>query len=261
MSLPKPLTTQYLRVFTHGTGEVSHRDSESILSLVGVGDQRLSNAQLDDYHWKSRKDFFLTFPLRLQLEARWEYEGDHPQGTSGFGLWNDPFMMTGWRWPSLPQAFWFFVGCPKSLLSLEPQHRHKSGLRAFQVNAWSLSFIKHSPLWLLRAPFWNFKALKNKWLPKLCRTMELKETFLDGDLRQWQSYEILWTAEALKFSVNGKIVQEAPCSIRSRLGLVIWLDNQYLYFDPWKKISWGACVLTQRQALHIRNLSLETLPC
>ena len=254
----KPFTSQYLRVFSRGSGRVEQREYESTLNIDAVGDQKLSNAQLDDYHWKSRKDFSLSFPLRMQLQARWEYEGDLPQGTSGFGLWNDPFMMTGWRWPSLPQAFWFFVGCPKSMLSLDPQHRHKNGLRAFQVNAWNVAFLKNSLLWILRAPFWNF-TLKNKWLPKLCSDIQLEETFLDCDLRQWQHYEILWTADKLKFYVNGKLVQRAASSIRQGLGLVIWIDNQYLYFDPWKKISWGACVLGQRQALHIKNLSIESM--
>ena len=249
-------STTNLRTFARGFGRVDWQDSECLLSLENASDLGTSNAQLDDYHWKKRKDFSLTPPLKLQLEAKWIFTGDLPQGTSGFGLWNDPFMMTGWRWPSLPQAFWFFVGCPKSQLSLLPKLRHHTGLRAFQVNAWSASFLKHILLWLLRGPFWNVNKWREKWLPKLCSDIELCEYFLSLDLREWQKFEIVWTKSEVIFKVNGLEVQNAPCSIRSRLGFVIWMDNQYLYFDPWKKIKWGSCAIENKQSLHIRNLSM-----
>jgi hypothetical protein len=78
-------------------------------------------AQLDDHVGLKRKEFFWKTPLSFKLEARLSAQ-DLP-GTWGFGVWNEPFSfliayggkLT--RFPTLPQAAWFFHASPQNYLS------------------------------------------------------------------------------------------------------------------------------------------------
>jgi hypothetical protein len=251
------MTLGEIKTISKASGHVEQSlDSYSL--ALGPLQKGYANGQIDDYHWKSRRDFCNVPNLKLSLKARWEGPTDGLHGTSGFGFWNDPFMMTGWRWPSLPQAIWFLVSCPKSNLSLNPDCKNKAGLRSFQVNAWHRAFLKKLFLWMLRAPFWNFA--KEQWIPQLCKDIECTETFIDLELHTWNHFEIFWQDQEVSFYVNGELVQNSKCSIKSPLGLVIWMDNQYLVFDPWLNLRYGNCTISKAQALHIKDLNVERLP-
>ena len=48
----------------------------------------------------------------------------------------------------------------------------------------------------------------------------------------WRSYIIERSAGGMHFTVDGERVLETSLTPRGRLGLVIWIDNQYAAFGP-----------------------------
>ena len=62
-------------------------------------DHRYANAQIDDYQRLRRSAFRWRPPVTLTVRARFSHPSGVLGGTAGFGFWNDPFMMTGLRWP------------------------------------------------------------------------------------------------------------------------------------------------------------------
>ena len=71
--------------------------------------EQYTNAQLDDYQGLSRRAFLWHPPLKLQVQARFSHPTGHLKGTAGFGFWNDPFLMTGLRLPTLPKSRLVFL--------------------------------------------------------------------------------------------------------------------------------------------------------
>ncbi|MBS3785005.1 MAG: hypothetical protein KGY78_11235, partial [Anaerolineae bacterium] len=78
-----------------------------------------TNAQIDDYQGLPRGRFPWRPPLRLALRARFSHPEGELRGTAGFGFWNDPFLMTEQRVPTLPRAVWFFYGSSPSDMKLD----------------------------------------------------------------------------------------------------------------------------------------------
>ncbi len=70
--------------------------------LSDASSQAYSNAQIDDYQNLKRRRFPWRPPLRLTVRARFSHSQADLRGTAGFGFWNDPFLMTSLRPPSLP---------------------------------------------------------------------------------------------------------------------------------------------------------------
>jgi len=101
--------------------EISNEPDHYLLSIPvrEAGKYRL--AQLDDYAHLKRKNFPLHPSSSLLLSARTSSESI--PGTWGFGFWNDPFgLALGFggnptRFPTLPNAAWFFGASQESYLS------------------------------------------------------------------------------------------------------------------------------------------------
>jgi hypothetical protein len=56
------------------------------------------------------------------------------------------------------------------------------------------------------------------------------------------------------FSIDGGPVFEAPLSPRSRLGLVIWIDNQYAALPPDGSLRFGALPASEPAWLEVREV-------
>src|SRR5690606_11357716 len=103
-------------------------------------EERYTNAQVDDYANLPRRAFRWRPPLCLRLRARFSHEPDALRGTAGFGFWNDPFLMTGWRMPAPSGVAWFFFASPPADMPLAPsvpgQGGKASPIRATGPPAW-----------------------------------------------------------------------------------------------------------------------------
>ena len=224
-------------------------------------------AQLDDYSGLPRRHFPWQANFHLSLEAR----ASHPNlpGTWGFGVWNDPFSMgilnradkgqetTLLRLPALPDSAWFFYASPPSYLSLRDDLPAQGWLAsAFQAinvpSVFLLPAILGFPL-LLFPP-----ALRTA--RRALRTFVTQDAvLLEHDPNEWHRYDLNWMREAIIFQVDGVNALETNVVPQSRLGLVIWLDNQYMAISPGGRIGYGMLPNPEPAWIEIRNLEINRL--
>lgn len=218
-----------------------------------------SDAQIDDYQGLPRRRFRWRPPLRLTLEARFS---PGLRGTAGFGFWNDPFLMTGARVPTLPRAVWFFFASPPSNIKLDlatPGH----GWKAATIDALRPSALLLAPLAPLLIPLFNLDRVYHALWPPIQRALRIAEASLPLDMTAWHAYSLVWERARARFSVSDgrgtpHQVLDAPAP-GGPLGFVLWLDNQYLIATPWGRFQWGLLDVPSRQWMEIRELSIEAL--
>ncbi len=198
-------------------------------------------AQLDDYLTLPRSRFRWRPPVQLDLEAR--VSASNLPGTWGFGLWNDPFAMplgvrgSARRWPALPNAIWFFHASPRNALTLRDDLPSNGFLTAtFSTPTWpGLALLPALPLLLglLRPP-------TARWLRRLLRHVIRQDAIrLDHDVTSWHHYSLHWQSNHAGFSVDGNVAFETTVVPQGRLGLVIWIDNQYAAYTPQGQVRFG----------------------
>jgi len=228
------------------------------LELPLTSDRRYTLAQLDDYMHLARRKFPHQPPIRLELEAR--ISGEGIPGTWGFGFWNDPFSFgfgpagISRGIPILPNAAWFFYGSEQNYLSLT-DHQPANGFHAkvFRSSRWP-SFL--SVLALPVLPFFLWPAA-GKVIRKIAKQF-VKEDGRSVSVRveEWHSYRLVWGSDEVRFGIDGQEVFTTPLCPTGKLGLVIWIDNQFMRFGPDGKFRSGYAVTDSTHWMNIRNLKL-----
>lgn len=218
------------------------------------------NAQIDDYQGLPRRRFPDSPPLRLSLKARFSHPAGELTGTAGFGFWNDPFLMTALRppvlaAPALPRALWFFYAAPPSDLRLSVD-TPGWGWKVASLDALQPSALAALPLAALAAPAMRSKRLYRRLWPFFERRFRIAERQLDLDMTVWHGYVLDWRPDTAAFFVDGHRVLIAP-SPRGPLGLVVWLDNQYMAVHPSGRVRYGLVAKSETQWLEIDDLHLE----
>lgn len=213
-------------------------------------------AQLDDYLHLRRKDFLWQAPAVLELDAR-VLKADF-KGTWGFGWWNDPFGMgigvkgTARRMPTLPNAIWFFYASPPNYLSL----RDDLPAQGFLAATFS---SPHIPLPLLAGgipalPLLGFKR-SARWLRRMGRKFVQQDAvLLDLDQTVWRNYRLEWQAGRAVFYVDRQPVFATSISPLGKLGLVLWIDNQYAAFTPDGRLAFGTLPNDETAWLELKNI-------
>jgi hypothetical protein len=219
---------------------------------------RYVNAQLDDYDGVTTIDLIWQPPVSLELEARFDFTGESPRGTAGFGFWNAPFFTHARKVPRLPTALWFFFCSAESELPFgDPAIR--SGWRAATLDANRLAFKCMLPF----APFGLLPA-QNQWLlrrlwPIARNAIGAAETTLaQSVMREFHSYRIEWLEQQVRFYVDDTLCLRSPYSPRGRLGAVLWIDNQFMVVRPQGSFSYGQLALSDSQVMIVRNLVLKS---
>jgi len=126
------------------------------------GGGQYTDAQIDDYQGLSRRRFRWNPPLTMTVRARFSHAADELIGTAGFGFWNDPFLMTGFRPPALPRAIWFFYSSAHSNIKLA-REAPGWGWKAATIDAVTLPFFLLAPTAPLTVPLMNVPPLY-RWL-------------------------------------------------------------------------------------------------
>jgi len=218
--------------------------------------RRYSNAQIDDYQGLPRRKFLWQPPLTLTVRARFSHPAGELRGTAGFGFWNDPFLMTGWRMPALPRAVWFFYASPPSKLPLAlgvPDF----GWKAATIDAACWQFAALMPLAPIAVPLMNIPALYRRWWRVGQQAAHICETVIAPPMTDWHTYSIRWQPDTVHFSVDDQIVLNTDFSPRGRLGFVMWLDNQYLVATPWGRFCWGLLETSAEQWMEAGQLKIK----
>ncbi|MBN1177764.1 MAG: hypothetical protein JXD18_01020 [Anaerolineae bacterium] len=215
-----------------------------------------TDAQLDDYQGLRRRDFLWRPPVRLTVRARFSHPNGALRGTAGFGFWNDPFMMTGARPPTLPRAVWFFYASPPSNMKLDrdvPGH----GWKAATLDALRPAALALLPCAPAAALLMNLRPLYRTLWPPIQRALAAREALLPIEMTAWHTYTLEWGRDITRFEVDGAAVLESAPGPRGPLGFVMWLDNQYMVATPWGKVRWGLLDAPGRQWMAVEHVSIE----
>jgi hypothetical protein len=220
--------------------------------------RRYRLAQVDNYRRLGRGDFPYRPPCELRLSAR--ASGGSLPGTWGFGLWNDPFGMSaltgrGLRSPALPNTAWFFFASPENYLSLREDLPANGALAA----------TFRSPLWPAVLLAFGAPAMALALLPAGRRRLRrLARAFVKQDAASLEidpaclhTYRLRWEAERAQFWVDGESVLETEIAPQGLLGLVIWIDNQYMALPPDGKFAYGMLENPQPAWVEVSELKVK----
>lgn len=250
-------TVGHRRRYVVGAGALEAEGALLRFVVAGATHRKYSDAQIDDYQGLPRRRFLWHPPLRLSLRARFSHAAGELRGTAGFGFWNDPFLMTGARMPTLPRAIWFFYGSPPSNMKLDfgtPGH----GWKAATIDALRPAAVLLAPLAPVLVLLMNIRPVYRALWPLIQQALGVREAMVEADMREWHNYEIEWGIEYARFCVDGKALLEDAPSPRGPLGLVIWLDNQYMIATPQGRLGWGLLEVPGRQWMEVDALGIET---
>jgi hypothetical protein len=216
-------------------------------------------AQLDDHAQLKRGDFKWKPSLTLNLQAR--VSAEEIAGTWGFGFWNDPFsFLLGsdrqkMRFPTLPNAAWFFHASPQNYLSF------RDDLPAAGFLAATFSSV-HFPtaLLALASPALGLTLLP--WTAQLVRRVLRRKVkqdafLLDPNVTEWHSYTLEWEDRLVRFSLDGTELQRSIIAPHAPLSLVIWIDNQYAALPPSGRLRYGTVPNPEPAWMEVREIELQ----
>jgi hypothetical protein len=193
-------------------------------------------AQLDDTQGLQRGKFKHRAPFQVEMKARSSQR--LLPGTWGLGLWNDPFGLSmpgtagGLRLPVLPNAAWFFHASSQNYLALEDDQPGSGWLAAVFRSLAGRPLRRPG-----RAGSRPAAPGSGSWLGRLARRagrllVRQESARMDVNPCDWHTYRLEWQAQRVRFWVDGGLALETSCAPRPPLGLVIWIDNQFLAFRP-----------------------------
>jgi hypothetical protein len=215
-----------------------------------------TDAQIDDYQGLPRRRFRWNPPLTLTVRARFSHPANELTGTAGFGFWNDPFLMTGFRPPALPRAIWFFYASAHSNMKLA-RDTPGWGWKAATIDASTLPFFLLAPTAPLAVPLMNIRPLY-RWLwPVGQRAIKVSEAAVGVEMPDWHRYRLVWQQTHAAFSVDGEPVLECETAPRGPLGFVMWIDNQAMTITPWGRFGYRTLPVARRQWLEVDELRIE----
>ncbi len=253
------LTTEYhWRRYLVGTGALEQDGVTTRFVVAGATRRQYSDAQIDDYQGLPRRRFSWRPPLRLSVRARFSHPAGSLRGTAGFGFWNDPFLMTGARFPTLPRALWFFYGSPPSNMKLDLE-TPGCGWKAATIDALHPAAFLLAPFAPLAVLLMNVRPVYRVLWPPIQRTLRVREALIEADMTEWHDYEIEWEIERARFCIDGNPVLEDTPSPRGPLGFVMWLDNQYMVATPQGRLAWGLLDVPGRQWMEVDSPAIEPL--
>jgi hypothetical protein len=248
--------------YTVGTGKAQASDGLVRLVIGAQGGATYCDAQLDDYSM----DGVLRWhpPVRMSLRARVSHRSDVLRGTCGFGFWNDPLGMTTAKsqrsWLPhfrLPQAVWFFFAAPPSKMPWA------YGLPSVGWKAATLDASRWAARLLL--PFAPVGMLLCRWRPAytllwpwIQNILKIDEKHLPQRFDAWHDFRLEWHVGSVRGWIDDEEVLHTRRAPRGPLGLVIWMDNQYMVATPQGEIKHGL-VATDEQWLEIVSLEVIEL--
>ena len=223
------------------------------------GQYRLS--QLDDYWGIKRDGFQWQVPVRLSMTAR--VSSTSIPGTWGFGLWNDPFSLSlgfgggSRRFPMLPNTAWFFFASPQNYLSL----RDDVPAQGFLVQTFRSLKV---PSILLGLGVIGYPLMVSPRIARVIRRV-LRNFVRDDsyelthDVTDWHKYSLAMEEGRVTFQVDDAPMFSTEVIPAGRLGIVIWIDNQYLSFKPDGRLSYGTLACSETAWLEIRDIEVARI--
>ena len=239
-----------------GQGALERSDASLRFVNADTTSNQYTNAQIDDYQDLPRSRFPWRPPLDLTVRARFSHPQGELRGTAGFGFWNDPFLMTGTRVPTLPRALWFFYASPPSDMKLDLGTPGR-GWKAATIDALRPAALPLALVGLPAVLLMNVPSLYRALWPPIQRALNVQEIPLSATMTEWHTYALAWRADRSTFFVDGEVVLEDAPSPHGPLGFVMWFDNQHMVVKPWGRFGWGLLDAPGRQWLEVDRLSIQ----
>jgi hypothetical protein len=193
------------KTFLRGSGSLDFTGSTLRLVTTDTAATQYTDAQIDDYQGLPRGDFLWRPPLQMTVRARFSHPTEELKGTAGFGFWNDPFVMTGWRWPALPRVIWFFYSSPPSNMKLD-LHAPGHGWKAATLDAVRWPFFALLPTAPLAVPLMNIGPLYHTFWPIGQKAIQVSESLVPVEMTEWHTYVIDWQPKTARFTVDGQTI-------------------------------------------------------
>ena len=216
-------------------------------------------AQLDDHGSLQRRNFPWQPPLKLSLQAR--LSAQEISGTWGFGLWNDPFsFLLSYnkavpRFPSLPDAAWFFHASPQNYLSFRDDLPASGFLAAtFSSKKVPTAMLAVGSPVLALTLFPGTAQVVRKLLR---RAVQQDASLIHTSVMEWHEYSMEWDAGQVRFCLDGADILQTNISPSGPLSLVIWIDNQYAALPPNGRLRYGTLPNPEPAWMEIRELSMQ----
>ena len=216
-------------------------------------------AQLDDHCSLRRGDFPWKPPLTLSLQAR--VSAEELPGTWGFGLWNDPFsFMLAYnrvvpRFPTLPDATWFFHASPQNYLSL----RDDLPANGFLAATFSSNKVP-TALLALASPVLALTLIPGaaQFVRRLLqRVIHQDAALIHTNVTDWHEYMLEWDARQVRISLDGAALLQTNIVPHGPLSMVIWIDNQYAALPPAGGLKYGTLPNPEPAWMELRDIKLE----
>lgn len=243
------------RPFIKGNGSLQFTGDTLRLVTTDTLATQYTDAQIDDYQTLARRDFLWQPPVQMTVRARFSHPAGELKGTAGFGFWNDPFMMTGWRWPALPRVIWFFYSSPPSNMKLD-LHTPGYGWKAATLDAGRWPFFALLPAAPLAVPLMNIGPLYRTFWPIGQKAIRVSEAVVPVEMTEWHTYHLDWQKKSARFEVDSQTVLACATPPRGPLGFVLWLDNQFMVATPWGRFNYGLLDGPGEQWLEISSLEI-----
>jgi hypothetical protein len=223
--------------------------------LEDAVETQLANAEIGDYRSRARARLPWCASLRLAVRARFSHPADELGGTSGFGLWNNPFDLESGSASAPPNALWFFCASAQSDMVTAPGHPG-NGFRAEMINSGTM------PNWVM--------ALGNQLLqtpglaPLLYRVAQTRVNagairLTSVEMTGWHEYVIFWSGAEAVFSVDDQEVLRVCRPPMVPLGFVAWMDNQLAVARPDGEFRFGLEAVPGQQWLELAHVEIEAL--
>jgi hypothetical protein len=215
-------------------------------------------AQLDDHGSLLRRDFPWRPPLTLSMEAR--VSADDLPGTWGFGFWNDPFsFMLAYnklvpRFPTLPDAAWFFHASPQNYLSIRDDLQ-ANGFLAATFSSKKVPIV----LLALASPALALTLIPglSQLVRRLLRGMIQQDANLvQTKVTEWHVYMLEWEPGLVRFNLDGMEIFHTNIAPHGPMSLVIWVDNQYAALPATGRLRYGTLPNPEPAWMEIRDIKL-----
>jgi hypothetical protein len=235
-----------------GGGQLAVTEQGLLLATAGARPDRYSNAQIHDYSGLARQAFPWQPPLTLTVRARF---GGPIAGTAGFGFWNNPISREKPH-VALPAAIWFLWASPPS--DIRPTLSVPgSGWKAACLDLTTPQALAWAPLGPAVLLANQVAPIRRRLWPYVEQALRVAEHDLGAPDTAWHTYQIEWRRNGARFLVDGAIVLESERAPVGPLGLVAWVDTQYLVATPRGQFWWGLLDAPQPQSMLIESLHIE----
>jgi hypothetical protein len=235
---------------------VERRGSNICFTVPATTAGAYADAQWFDYAGLRRSKFPHRAPFRFSLQARFSHEADQLGGTAGFGLWNDPFTLSGGGVLAAPNTLWFFAASPPNdqyLCEGVPGRGWKAA--ALNTGRWpSLIMMPGAAMAIL---FARLPGLGRPIMKLARRMIKASEKMLEMRMTEWHEYAFDWRDGAAVFRVDGAEVLRAASPPAGPLGLVIWIDNQYAVVSEAGQFKFGLIAHPEARWMEIAGLRMN----